>query len=117
MIRDYWKVKGKNLKEEIEEIKPSIDPLIWQAIDAVRKVGNIGAHMEKDIDLIIEVEPNEAALLIGLIETLMKEWYIYKHERELMLSNIIEMKKEKESLKKNEKENQLSSMIEKPAAL
>ena len=34
---------------------------------AVRKVGNIGAHMEKDINVIVDVDPDEAQHLIGLI--------------------------------------------------
>lgn len=104
MIRHFWNVKGKNLKEEIKKIEKMVDPLTWKAIDAVRGVGNIGAHMEKNIDLIIDVAPNEAGLLIGLIETLIKEWYIHKHERETTLTDILEMKKEKDLKKKGEKE-------------
>jgi hypothetical protein len=82
MIRHFWKVKGNNLKEEIEAIKDEVEPLTWDAIDSVRNVGNIGAHMEKDINLIIDVEPEEAGLLIWLIEHLVKDWYINRHERE-----------------------------------
>ncbi|WP_372445280.1 hypothetical protein [Clostridium estertheticum] len=41
-----------------------MDPLTWEAIDAVRTIGNIGAHMEKDINQIVDVESSEAALLI-----------------------------------------------------
>ena len=68
--------------EEIEAIKGNTDPLTWDAIDAVRKIGNIGAHMEKDINIIVDVDPDEAQLLIELIEILVKEWYIAKHQRE-----------------------------------
>jgi hypothetical protein len=82
MIRHFWKVKGNNLKEEIEAIKDKVEPLTWDAIDSVRNVGNIGAHMEKDINLIIEVGPGEAGLLVWLIEHLVKDWYINRHERE-----------------------------------
>jgi hypothetical protein len=82
MIRDFWKAKGNTLKEEIETIRDKIEPLTWDAIDSVRNVGNIGAHMEKDINLIIDVEPEEAGLLIWLIEHLVKDWYINRHERE-----------------------------------
>jgi hypothetical protein len=38
--------------------------------------------MEKDIDLIIDVDPAEAELLIGLVESLIADWYIARHERE-----------------------------------
>jgi hypothetical protein len=102
MIRDYWEVKGNSLYKEIESIKDKIDPLTWQSIDATRKIGNIGAHMEKDINLIIDVEPNEAQALINLIEVLIKDWYINRHERQIMLEEIVNVGKIKtESKKKN----------------
>ncbi len=99
MIRNFWKVKGKkSLWEEIEAIKDKIDPMTLSAIDAVRSVGNIGAHMEQDINLIVDIEPNEAEKLITLIETLIKDWYINSHEREQRLEEIqkIVQKKNKE---------------------
>jgi len=102
MIRDFWGVKKTKLKDAIDKIKNQVDPLTWKAIDVVRKVGNIGAHMEKDIDLIIDVDPNEASLLIGLIERLVKEWYIHKHERQLTMEQIITMSSEKEAQKKQQ---------------
>ena len=65
MIRDFWGVSKNRLVDEVEAIEEKMDPLTWQAIDAVRKIGNIGAHMEADINVIIEVEPREASLLIN----------------------------------------------------
>jgi len=106
MIRDFWKVKGKrNLKEEIEAIKDIIDPLTWKAIGAVRNIGNIGAHMEEDINLIVDVEPNEAKLLIELIETLIKEWYVNKHEREERLKKIVQVSDKKDIKKSTQLKN------------
>ena len=100
MIRDFWGVKGKNLQVEIESIEGKVEPLTWQAIDAVRSVGNIGAHMEKDINLIIDVEPKEAELLMGLIEILLKDWYIARKQKELHLTSVSELAKDKETTKK-----------------
>ena len=91
IIRDFWGISKPRLVDEINAIKDKIDPLTWQAIDAVRSIGNIGAHMEKDINLIIDVEQNEAGILINLIELLLKEWYIHRHERQLQLEKIIEI--------------------------
>ncbi len=71
-----------------------------KSIDSVRKVGNIGAHMEKDINLIIDVEPKEAYLLIQLIELLFEEWYVHRHERELKLKAIAGIANIKEEQKK-----------------
>ena len=101
IIRDYWGVKKNRLVDEINEIKEKVDPITWEAIDSVRSIGNIDAHMEKDINLVIEVEPHEAQLLIGLIEILIKDWYVARHERKQHLENIVNVAQ----LKKQEKEN------------
>ncbi|TGK20303.1 DUF4145 domain-containing protein [Leptospira fluminis] len=103
MIRDFWKISKGRLIDEIIELESKIDPISWKAIDAVRKVGNIGAHMEKDINQIIDVEPKEAELLVQLIEILLRGWYISKHEQEMRLNSIIQIADQKESEKKNGK--------------
>lgn len=100
MIRDFWGIRKSRLVDEIEAIKDKVDPLTWDSIDAVRKIGNIGAHMEKDINIIVDVEPNEAELLIHLIEVLIKDWYINKHEREQKLKKLIDISGQKEQEKK-----------------
>lgn len=100
IIRDFHGISKNRLVDEINAIKDIIDPLIWQSIDAVRKVGNIGAHMEKDINLIIDVDPKEAFLLKELIELLFVEWYIHRHEREVKLKSIINISTIKEEEKK-----------------
>lgn len=43
IIRDYWSISKNRLIDEINELKDKIDPTTWQAIDAVRNIGNIGA--------------------------------------------------------------------------
>ncbi len=95
MIRNFWGIirpedhKGQwRLKEEIEAIKDKVEPDTWNAIDSVRKIGNIGAHMEQDINVIVDVDPDEADKLIWLIEVLIKDWYINKHERQAKLLEI-----------------------------
>lgn len=82
MIRDFWGISKKRLVDEIDAIKDKVDTDTWDAIDAVRQIGNIGAHMEADINVIVDVDPNEAQLLIELIETLLTEWYVAKHKRQ-----------------------------------
>jgi hypothetical protein len=101
MIRDFWGVKGKkNLYEEIEAVKDKVNPQTWKAIGAVRNLGNIGAHMEEDINLIVNIDPNEANILIKLIETLIEDWYIDRYEREVRLAKIIDVNKKKEQVKR-----------------
>lgn len=82
MIRDFWRVQGRNLYDEIELIRDQVTEDTWKSMDAVRTLGNIGAHMEKDIDVIVDVDPREAELLVQLIESLLDDWYIARHDRE-----------------------------------
>lgn len=99
MIRDFWQVQEKNLFEEIKAIEAKVDTDTWHAIDAIRGIGNIGAHMEKDINVIIDVDGDEAALLISLIETLLNDWYVERENRRLRSQKIIEAAAEKKRLK------------------
>jgi len=101
ILRDFWHVKPARLLDEIEQIKHKTDSDTWEAIDSVRKVGNIGAHMEKDINLIVDVEPNEAQVLINLIEILIKDWYVAREERKNRLVQIKTMADQKDEKRKN----------------
>ena len=91
MIRDFHGIQKNTLFAEIDELNSIVDPTTWQAIDAIRQTGNIGSHMEKDVNVIIDVEPEEASELILLIETLIEDWYITKHEREKRLQKVIDI--------------------------
>jgi hypothetical protein len=93
IIRDFWKISKPRLIDEIKELEGKIDASTWQAIDAVRSIGNIGAHMERDINLIVDVEPEEAKTLIGLIEFLLKDWYVVRHDREEHMQKVIDLAK------------------------
>lgn len=97
MIRDFWGETGhRTLFQEINAIKEKVGADIWAAIDAVRKIGNIGAHMESDINLVIEVDPNEAQLLIQLIEVLLDEWYVARKQRADHLASIVALAEAKQ---------------------
>lgn len=101
MIRDFWSVTGKpNLHQEILAIENLVDPVVWEAILSVKKIGNIGAHMEKDINLIIDVSPEEADLLIEMIEMLLDDWYVARHEKQQKLQRIREVAAEKTEARK-----------------
>lgn len=99
IIRDFWGMTKNRLIDEINELKGKVDQPTWEAIDAVRSIGNIGAHMEKDINLIVDVEPEEAELLIGLIEILLKDWYMARHERQQHLQSIVAVAQAKKQAK------------------
>jgi hypothetical protein len=106
MIRDFCRVSKATLFKEIEELREQLDKGTAakgvthesvDAIDAVRGVGNIGAHMEKDVDLIVEIEPGEAQMLIELIEMLFDEWYVERHKRTQRLAEITALSAKKAS--------------------
>lgn len=101
IIRDYWQISGKNLYNEIDMIKEKVNHDVWVALDSLRQLGNIGAHMEKDINLIVDIEPEEADTLIKLIELLIKEWYIARHERQKTLSAIPLINSQKQEQRKS----------------
>jgi hypothetical protein len=90
MLRDRWGAHGRTLKDEIESVEAQFDSLTVESIDAVRKIGNIGAHMEKDVDVIVDVEPQEARLLIQLLEDLFQTWYVDRHEREKRARGLVD---------------------------
>jgi hypothetical protein len=108
MIRDFCGITKARLVDEVAELKKLVEAdaapkgvsiETVEAIDHVRGIGNIGAHMEKDIDQIIPVEPDEAATLIELVEMLFEEWYIARHRREERLAQIKGTAKQKAAIK------------------
>lgn len=102
MIRDVWKVTGKrSLFQEIDEIKGKIPLSQWYAINDIRSIGNIGAHMEEDVNRIIDVKPYEAQQLLSLIELLIKKWYVEQYEEEQLYAELHEIAKDKDSAKKS----------------
>ena len=109
MIRDFCGIEKATLHAEINALKELADTSTApkgvtqetvEAIDQVRRIGNIGAHMEKHIDQIIPVEPDEAAVLISLVEILFEEWYMARHRRQEKLASIKDIAATKEQAKK-----------------
>jgi hypothetical protein len=116
MIRDFWGVKERDLFHEIKALQGKVDAKTWQAIDAVRAIGNIGAHMEKDINLIVDVEPMEAQLLVELIERLIEDWYVNRHEHNARMDKVIAAAKAKSAQKKATPSNPPTSQDVTPPA-
>ena len=88
MVRDFWQVQPGSLGDEFRQIKGNVDPLTWEAIESIRRSGTIGARMEKEGAEILDIDPGEAELLIGLIETLIEDWYVAREERRKRLKDI-----------------------------
>lgn len=107
MIRDFCAVKPGRLVDEIDALSKALeegsaprgvsDDSI-EALTAIRHMGNFGAHMEKDVDLVIPVEANEARELIGLIETLFEDWYVERFKRAQRFGRVAAIAAEKKEL-------------------
>lgn len=100
MIRDFWGISKARLVDEIDALKEYVDPSTKNVLDALRKLGNIGAHPEKDINLIVDIEPKEAHKLLKFIELLMQKWYIERHDNEQLLQDILDLDKDKQDQRK-----------------
>lgn len=100
MIRDFWDIKEPNLSKAISQLEGKIPAQQWRVINGVRRIGNIGAHMEKDINLIVDIDPDEAEKLLKLIEHLFKQWYIERHEEECLYADIVSMDESKQASRK-----------------
>jgi hypothetical protein len=60
--------------------------------------------MEKDINTIVDVDEGEALLLLELIETLFRDWYVARHQQTTTLAAIkaIADKKQRERIGQQE---------------
>ena len=85
IVRDFFQVKKNTLADEMDAIKEKLDPEIWEAVDTTRKTGNIGKNMEKGVNLVVDPDPGEPEMLIGLIEYFIEECYIARHTRKQRL--------------------------------
>lgn len=78
LLRDVTKVVKKNLADEINEVirNGELPSRITESLDAVRHIGNIAAHPEKDATIIMPVEPNEAKWCLDILESLFDFYYV-----------------------------------------
>ena len=108
MIRDFAGIQEATLFREINKLKELSDAgdepkgVSGDSIESlhhVRSLGNIGAHMEKDIDLIIPVGPDEAQIMLDLIEILFDEWYVAREKRQTRFAAVRETAEAKQALR------------------
>ena len=97
MIHDFWNIHEKNLNAEITALKNKVSLSQWTAIDGIRQIGNIGAHMEHDVNKIIDIDSKEAVILQNMIELLLDKWYIAKHDEDTLYAKVQEISMEKQA--------------------
>lgn len=115
IIRDFWEVKitkangFPTLREEIAELgKKDIDQKLKQAFNDLRKIGNIGAHMEQDVDLIIDVDHGEAGVLLNFIEDVIGLTYVQRNQREKLYGRLGEIQADKDTRRNTDKNDDQS---------
>lgn len=110
ILRDFWGITPEfwdshiDLKREVK-LKESNKANLWQEIRAVERlggvsapiiaafkqlkdVGNIGAHPELDVNVIIDVGPGEAEALVSLIDLIIRLTYIQRNTDEELLRQV-----------------------------
>jgi hypothetical protein len=114
MIRNFAGIKDATLYKEIEKLNElaksgdapkGVSEDSIESLHHVRSLGNIGAHMEKDIDVIIPVDPEEAQILIDLIEILFEEWYVAREKLQTKFAALKATAEKKRALKELPKPN------------
>ena len=100
MIRDFWEVTRDTLYEEIDSVKDRVSPGEWQSLHCIRSLGNIGAHMEKDVNLIIDIDEGEADAMLDLIELLLEDWYVRRNKQQELQASLMESVQTKTDLRK-----------------
>jgi hypothetical protein len=95
MIRDFWKEAHPTLHQELVAIKEKCDPSLYEAMMGIKSIGNIGAHPEQDVNLIVDIEPGEAEALLDLIHVLDQEWYVSRALREARIAKVKALSVEK----------------------
>ncbi|HFK5507930.1 DUF4145 domain-containing protein [Elizabethkingia anophelis] len=87
ILRDEFKIKEKSLSQEIGKfvLLPGIPSHLTDAVDAIRNIGNLAAHPEKESNTgnIVNIEPGEAEWLIEVIEALFDFTFIQPYKLEI----------------------------------
>lgn len=100
MIRDYWVMGKGDLNKHIELLEEKVSPEILGALNALRIIGNVGAHMTVIANKIVDIEPGEAEKLLKLIEHLFRDWYIAREEKRALYEDIVGIAAEKKEARK-----------------
>jgi hypothetical protein len=100
IIRDFFGISKSKLVDEIDALEDKIDGTVKDALHALREIGNIGAHPERDPNLIVNIEPHEATAMIDLLEILIDETYIVREQKNKRLAKIHDISQAKSAAKK-----------------
>ncbi len=84
IIRDFWKIPADEqgtLSVELDRISNLISDETRDSIECVRAFGSIDFHFSQDRDMMVDTTPDEARMLLALVQLLFQEWYVERHKR------------------------------------
>jgi hypothetical protein len=95
ILNDYFSVELSNLreraslKEEIDAVRSNsrITPPLWAALDAVRIMGNVGAH--PDVNVMVDVNPEEVNKMLEVIHMLIEATYVLDFNQAEKLAHVV----------------------------
>lgn len=79
LLRGPGKIpSGKNLAEEIKAAKGTLSPLVWEALNTLRQMGNFAAHEQRDkgTGVVLPIERHEAEFALDVVERLFDEYFV-----------------------------------------
>ena len=91
IIMDFYEIKDGTLYERLTSLEndSDVDTDIISSLQALRKVGNIGAHLKLDSNQIPKnITEEEARAMRVVIEDLIKDTYVKRHKRQEHIKKI-----------------------------
>ena len=103
MLRDFWKVSESTLAKEIAALAEDdkVPAEQRQILHVLRNIGNIGAHPEADVNLIIDINSEDAEKLIKVIELFINKWYVNRYEEQQLFDEVLAKKDDVTTKKKS----------------
>ena len=98
VIGDFYRVQEGDLYHDLETLRNNEkNQHIWQAIDAIRRFGNLSVHTVHDVNRIKanrNVSVKEANQLVKLILVLIHDTYVQRHYRQKIERKVIKSAKQ-----------------------
>ena len=90
---------------EIKQLKgkPEVDTHLYDALHALRGLGNVGAHPEKDPDIVIDLNQEEAEQILRVLDVALKLWFVIPQQQANELKGLTELADEKKKGAKAQK--------------
>ncbi|QBP17737.1 DUF4145 domain-containing protein [Acetilactobacillus jinshanensis] len=81
IIADFYHIEEGDLYHDLDQLRhKQSNPRVWQAIDSIRRLGNIGAHQTQNVDNVFgNVSVKGAKEIIGLIRMVIHDTYVEDH--------------------------------------